>query len=148
MRDFREQKPLLVVFFTWFSTIGASCSEQKMWSWREIAGLVVGLCPPPSPLFSAPSAKSWEDVPVVHVVGFFPLHLGLNVQRVQNCPGPSAYSLILSLELKKDDFHIIPALTTLIWCGFHSFSCKSNHLMDGNVYPPQISTFLPSPPPS
>ena len=64
-------------------------------------------------------------------------------------PAPHVYSFsLLSLALKMDDFHIIPALAMLIWCGFHSFSCKFNRLMDGYVYPPQISTFLPSPPPS
>lgn len=79
---------------------------------------------------------------------FSPFTLAWMYWESRTALASSVYSLILSLELRTDDSHIIPALTTLIWCGFHSFSCKSNHLMDGNVYPPQISTFLPSPPPS
>lgn len=80
---------------------------------------------------------------------FFSCTLDWMYRGARTALAPHVYSLsLLSLALKMDDFHIIPALATLIWCGFHSFSCKSNHLMDGNVYPPQISTFLPSPPPS
>lgn len=52
--EISENKSLcrLVFFHVVQHNWGILLWTKEMWSWREIAGLAVGPCPPPSPLFS------------------------------------------------------------------------------------------------